>query len=312
MTPEQELVWSQVEIFEVANYFPMMTDDEYEGLLDDINQHGQREPIVLWQGQLVDGRNRLRACLELGIEPQCKELPEDADPVAFVCSLNIHRRSLEVGQRAMIAARCRRLYDDDAKLRKIAGLNQGVSRGRKITPTGNGKTRDLVGAANRVSGSSVDAATKILESGDEELIAAVDSGKQKLHAAAKKVAKKQPSKTIDPPSKYEVRTDPLAALKKQIQGLEDGPADQLYRWMRHQQAPAESDGYVVDGGPPLAPEDIDLLGQLCESENSLGVIFHFLGNTPRHKLFIIEDFISGRLHDASDPYFAATEGDGDE
>ena len=290
MISNAEQVWSEVEIFEVANYFPMMTDDEYEGLLDDLHQHGQREPIVLWQGKLVDGRNRLKACLELGIDPSYRSLPADADPVAFVCSLNIHRRSLEVGQRAMIAARCRRLYDKDAKLRQIAGLNQGVSRGRKITPTGNGKTRDLVGASNRVSGSSVDAATKILESGDEELIAAVDSGKQKLHAAAKKIAKKQPAKTIDPAAKYEVRTDPLSSIKKQIQGLEDGPADELLRWMRHQAASAEADGYVVEDGPPLMADEVDLLGQLCESQNAIGVIWHWLRHAGVAKAGIVGGF----------------------
>jgi ParB-like chromosome segregation protein Spo0J len=295
-------VWSEVPIFEVANYFPMMTDDEYEGLLDDIRQHGQRQEVVLWQGQLVDGRNRLKACLELGIDCNSRELPEDADPVAFVCSLNIHRRSLEVGQRAMIAARCRRLYDDDAKLRQLSAINPGFSRGRNITPTGNGKTRDIVGAANRVSGSSVDAATKILESGDEELIKEVESGKKKLHTAAKVVAKKkQPAKTIDPPATYEVRRDPLEALKKQIQALDDGPADQLYRWMRHQQASAESDGYVIADGPPLAADDVDLLGQLCESDNAIGVVWHWLKNAGDAKSAVVREFCWGVIEDVDAP-----------
>lgn len=286
----QEEVWSHVETHPAAELFPMMSDEEYAGLLDDIHQHGQREKIVMWQGMLLDGRNRLRACLELGIKPDATELPEDSDPVAFVCSLNVHRRHLNTAQRASIAAR-------------LCDMPRGGDRRSEDFKVQICTSIEEASEMMNVSPRTTKTAKKVQDKANPEVVKKMDAGEISVNAAAK---------TIEPPSKYEVRTDPLAALKKQIQGLEDGPADQLYRWMRHQQAPAESDGYVVDGGPPLAPEDIDLLGQLCESENSLGVIFHFLGNTPRHKLFIIEDFISGRLHDASDPYFAATEGDSDE
>lgn len=43
---------------DVANLFPMMRDDEYAALVADIHQHGQREPIWLLDGAILDGRNR--------------------------------------------------------------------------------------------------------------------------------------------------------------------------------------------------------------------------------------------------------------
>jgi hypothetical protein len=93
----------------------------------------------------------------------------------------------------------------------------------------------------------------------------------------------------------------LEAIKKQIQSLEDGPADQLYRWMRHQQASAESDGYVIADGPPLAADDVDLLGQLCESDNAIGVVWHWLKNAGDAKSAVVREFCWSVIEDVDAP-----------
>ena len=36
-----------------------MSDEEFDALRDDIEQHGQRDAIVLWDGQILDGRHRM-------------------------------------------------------------------------------------------------------------------------------------------------------------------------------------------------------------------------------------------------------------
>jgi hypothetical protein len=269
-------VWSSVDIHPAAELFPMMSAEEYAGLVDDIHQHGQREKIVMWQGQLLDGRNRLKACIELDIEPEVIELPEDADPVAFICSLNVHRRHLSTSQRAMIAG-------------MLADLENG-KRPSQICECGL-KREDAAKMMN-VSARSVDTAKKVKEKAAADVVAKVKDGKMSLNAAAK---------TIDPPATYEVRRDPLEAIKKQIQSLEDGPADQLYRWMRHQQASAESDGYVIADGPPLAADDVDLLGQLCESDNAIGVVWHWLKNAGDAKSAVVREFCWSVIEDVDAP-----------
>jgi hypothetical protein len=50
------------------------------------------------------GRRRYLACARAAI-PCATEEVNPPDPIALVCSLNIHRRNLGTGQRAMIAAR---------------------------------------------------------------------------------------------------------------------------------------------------------------------------------------------------------------
>jgi len=92
-----------MELHPLCTLFPRLAGAEFESLKADIIAHGQREPIVVQNGLILDGGNRYRACVEAGIEPTIKEF-NGADPVAFVLSANLHRRHLTPGQQAAIVA----------------------------------------------------------------------------------------------------------------------------------------------------------------------------------------------------------------
>jgi hypothetical protein len=91
---------------------PEMGEAEFRELVEDIRNNGQREPIrVLQDGRVFDGRHRLRACRELGIEPKVShhappydEAELDRWVIEFVVSANLARRHLSTDQRAAIAA----------------------------------------------------------------------------------------------------------------------------------------------------------------------------------------------------------------
>ncbi len=109
-------------IHPLADLFPPLDGPAFAALKADIAANGLRENITLWQGAVIDGRNRFRALVELGEltpegEPTSSErfkfqyfsewsrsYPE-TDLVAFVVSKNLHRRHLNESQRAVIAAR---------------------------------------------------------------------------------------------------------------------------------------------------------------------------------------------------------------
>lgn len=88
---------------EIADMFPMMSEEEYSGLLMDIGEFGLRHPVVLYEGKVLDGRNRQRACEDLGKRVRYKEYG-GIDPLSYVLSENLHRRHLSESQRAMVAA----------------------------------------------------------------------------------------------------------------------------------------------------------------------------------------------------------------
>ena len=76
-----------------ADAFPMMDDQRYQELVADIRERGQQEPITLCEGMILDGRNRYKACVEIGIEPKTKEY--HGDPWQQAWSLNGQRRDLQ-------------------------------------------------------------------------------------------------------------------------------------------------------------------------------------------------------------------------
>jgi ParB-like chromosome segregation protein Spo0J len=90
----------------LAGLFPLMEGAEFDALVADIKANGLREPIILFEGKILDGRNRYRACLEAGIEPHHHPLViaskiENDEIVArtYVISKNIHRRHLTAEQK---------------------------------------------------------------------------------------------------------------------------------------------------------------------------------------------------------------------
>src|SRR5262249_23590998 len=68
----------------VAGLFPLLEGPEYEALKEDVRDHGQHVPVVTFQGQIIDGRNRYRACRDLGIKPMLQEWDGQGSLVAFV------------------------------------------------------------------------------------------------------------------------------------------------------------------------------------------------------------------------------------
>jgi ParB-like chromosome segregation protein Spo0J len=115
MTPSTPL-----EFHEVANIFPMMSADEYAALVNDIRANGQREPIWTHEGKIIDGRNRYRACQELRLTPLLREWDGNGSLVAFVVSLNLHRRHLDSSQRAVIGLEVEKALAVEAKARQGA------------------------------------------------------------------------------------------------------------------------------------------------------------------------------------------------
>ena len=94
---------TKLKVHPAADVFPMLPDDELQELAADIKENGLREPIKVKDGVLIDGRNRLKACELAGVEPRFEELNGES-PESYILSVNINRRHLTKGQRAMATA----------------------------------------------------------------------------------------------------------------------------------------------------------------------------------------------------------------
>jgi ParB-like chromosome segregation protein Spo0J len=152
---------TKLEKHPVADLFPMMSASEFARLKSDIEANGQREDIVVWRGLLIDGRNRLKACEELSIEPQIAELMDETDPVQYALSHNLHRRHLTTAQRAIVAAKLSTME---------VGSNQHTEGVSNETPSN--KAAELLS----VSRASVMRAKHVLANGSTALATAVEAG----------------------------------------------------------------------------------------------------------------------------------------
>lgn len=111
-----------------ADVFPMLSDDDLDDLIADIKTNGLLQPLIVKAGELVDGRNRREACRRAGVEPRVEEL-NGTDPIAYILAVNVNRRHLTKGQRAMAVAR---LYPEPVKggRGKKASVPEGFSQGK--------------------------------------------------------------------------------------------------------------------------------------------------------------------------------------
>ena len=56
----------------LADLLPLIHGVEFDALVEDIREHGLRVPITIFDGKVLDGRNRVRACDAAGVEPRCR------------------------------------------------------------------------------------------------------------------------------------------------------------------------------------------------------------------------------------------------
>jgi N6-adenosine-specific RNA methylase IME4 len=169
-----------------AELFPLLPDSELQELAEDIRTNGQRYPVVTWRGAVVDGRNRLRACELVDVDPRFEEheFTDDAAVARYVVSVNIMRRHLKEGQRGMLGARLEGMFSEAARLRQITSTG-GASRQLVANlPQAGTKARDDAAALVNVSARTVQDAKRVLLGGAPELVAAADAGAVAVSTAA--------------------------------------------------------------------------------------------------------------------------------
>lgn len=109
--------------------FPPLPQAEFAALVADIATRGLVHPIVLHEGLVLDGRNRLLACRRAGVEPRFTPWRGTGSPVTWAISTNMVRRHLTSSQRAVLALDLLPLLSAEAKARQK--LSRG--RGRRAT-----------------------------------------------------------------------------------------------------------------------------------------------------------------------------------
>lgn len=158
-----------LELHPLALIFPEMRADKYAKLKASIKKLGLIDPVTLFEGKVLDGRHRNRACSELGIAVRTEEFEGD-DPLEFILAKNDVRRHLDESQRALVAAR-------------LATMKQGERTDLQPNRKTDKVSRSTAAAMLNVDEDTVSQARKVLETGEPSLVAAVERGEIAVNAA---------------------------------------------------------------------------------------------------------------------------------
>jgi DNA-binding transcriptional regulator YdaS (Cro superfamily) len=193
-------------------------------LAENIRQHGLNDPIVLYDGKILDGRSRFTACQKVKVAPRfvnfdkiCPSITKEGvsqdekDKIAFdwVISHNVHRRHLNPSQRALLVA-------------NIANMRAGnPTWGAASSEVPQVPQKDAAAKAG-VSPALVSQAQKVMREAPEKAIE-IQSGKSTINQAvreinAEKVAQKAAQKDTEP------KEPKTAFAKAVIDGTHTGKA----------------------------------------------------------------------------------------
>jgi hypothetical protein len=177
---------TKYQVHPIAEIFPLLTGQDFEKFKLDIKQQGQREPAVLnADGVLLDGRNRERACNDLGIELQTRTRREnegtsDAD---FIWSVNVHRRHLTGDQRSALVMK----FEDAKKAESHERSRQNLKQNSDVAKTPpRGKTRERLAKEAKVSPHKIRQAATVKKHAPE-LLEKVERGEMPLREAEQQV-----------------------------------------------------------------------------------------------------------------------------
>jgi ParB-like chromosome segregation protein Spo0J len=168
-----------------ATIFPLLDWEDFAALVADIKANGLHEPVVVYEGQILDGRNRYRVCMEAGVEPRSETYA--GDPLAYVVSLNLARRHLNASQRAFVALEIEKHEAERAKKRQTTSTGGTKPQlMEKIPEAEKGEARERAAKAVGASPHYVSDAKKIAKVAPDKA-AAIIAGKKSITEAKREM-----------------------------------------------------------------------------------------------------------------------------
>lgn len=247
-TPRQTPTLSSLVVLEeLENLFPPLDEEAYQLLKNDILEFREcLQPIVIWgsRNTILDGHNRVRACLEIkrekGIEIKCRirplEFEDISDAIVWMIRNQVHRRSLSEYDRCQMILRYREEITKRNNDKKKLNLKQYQNPSMPPADTPDVPTEKHILCKSEEQQEPVEdkpnifegmpepsreklrKVKKIQESGLDSVIKDVRSGKTTINAAFTKIQEKQKENDDSQPEDEQHKVEPnvLEPLKLKI------------------------------------------------------------------------------------------------
>lgn len=184
----------EINFHPIASVWPLMEEQQIAELADDIKQRGQIQDIWIYEGMILDGRNRYTACKIAGVEPRTRTYTGD-EPTAFAVSVNDRRRHMGKSALAAVAAELEPFFAKDAAKRRKETQGRPTNSEKKLAekipqvfervPEARKEAAQSVGVNDRYVSDA-----KKVKNEAPEVFEKLKAGKITLQDAKREVAKK--------------------------------------------------------------------------------------------------------------------------
>ena len=160
-------------VHKLAEIFPEADPDDFDSMVESVRALGRiRQSIVVYENQILDGRQRLKACKVAGVAPKFRRFEGTEEEAAMlVLDLNLNRRHLSTSQKAAVSAR--------------------ILGGKDVPECISALTAEKLAKKAKISRRTVFHAKKVYDHGTLEEIAAMESGESAVAPLAAAISERE-------------------------------------------------------------------------------------------------------------------------
>ena len=170
---------------EFERLIPDPDAEEQRWLEESIKKEGCTDPLITWNGTVIDGHNRFKICTRLGIPFSYSEkddLPARDAVKAWIIERQLARRNLTKYQKSKLALAYEPILKEQAKEKQIQAGREKLPQKSSEAPKDR-ETRNKVAEIAGVSHDTIAKVKKIEDAADDDLKEQLEEGKISINKA---------------------------------------------------------------------------------------------------------------------------------
>jgi DNA modification methylase len=178
---------------ELKSLIPPLTAEEFKQLETNVLAEGIREPIITWQGTIVDGHNRYELAQMYDLPFKVKEMAFASmeDCKEWMIRNQFGRRNLSNYQRSVLALELEEVFKAKAKESKVESVSHFRQTGEVLQKSAKPDTRKELSNIANVSHDTI-AKVKVIEAkAPEEVKAKLSTGEVSINQAYQEIKKEE-------------------------------------------------------------------------------------------------------------------------
>ena len=162
---------------------PRLTDDEFKQLEENVLRDGITEPLVVWNGTLIDGHNRYKLAKKHGLDFKTREMAFDSESDAeiWIIKNQFGRRNLSKYDRSILALKLKPVIAERAKEKETERKTTYQKSEKSSMPTMN-TTKEIAKLAG-VSHDTIHRVETIEASGNDKVREKLRNGEISINEA---------------------------------------------------------------------------------------------------------------------------------